>query len=166
MNIATNVERSYFPPAEALLRKAYASLGLKVEFLAWPLSRAHVELRSGRIDAVAMRAEAYFDQAPFLRKVDVPLLNLHVYAYGRPPCPNALPAEELAKRRISHQRGHGRGRGPNPRSLAPACQHAERRFPGPQLRRRRLRADADDAVDGGNTRGHAPGHAGVGCPRR
>ncbi|MFG6430391.1 substrate-binding periplasmic protein [Roseateles sp. LYH14W] len=105
MSIATNVERSYFPPAEALLRKAYAALGLQVEFLPWPLPRAHVELRSGRIDAVAMRAETYFDQAPFLRKVDVPLLNLRVYAYGRPPCPNALPAEELAKHRISHQRG-------------------------------------------------------------
>ena len=105
VNIATNVERSYFPPAEALLRKAYASLGLKVEFLAWPLSRAHLELGNGRIDAVAMRAEAYFEQTPFVRKVDVPLLSLHVYAYGRPPCPSALPLEELAGRRITHQRG-------------------------------------------------------------
>jgi ABC-type amino acid transport substrate-binding protein len=105
VKIATNVERSYFPPAEALLRKAYAALGLQVEFMAWPLPRTQVELRSGRIDAVAMRVDAYFEQTPFVRKVDVPLLNLHVYAYGRPPCPNALPAEELARHRISHQRG-------------------------------------------------------------
>lgn len=103
--IATNVERSDFPPAEALLRKAYASLGLQVEFLAWPLARAQIELRHGRLDAVAMRADAFFDHAPFVRKVEVPLLHLHVYAYGRPPCQNALPAEELAKRRNSHQRG-------------------------------------------------------------
>lgn len=51
------------PPAEALLRKAYASLGLQVEFLAWPLARAQVELRHGRLDAVAMRADAFFDHA-------------------------------------------------------------------------------------------------------
>ncbi|MBI3347630.1 MAG: hypothetical protein HY020_10525 [Burkholderiales bacterium] len=105
VRIATNVERSYFPPAEAMLRKAYATLGLQVEFAPWPLPRTQVELRSGRVDAVAMRVEAYFEQTPFVRKVDVPLLNLHVYAYGRPPCPNALPAEELAKHRISYQRG-------------------------------------------------------------
>lgn len=105
VRIATNVERSYFPPAEALLRKAYASIGLQVEFVAWPLPRTQVELQTGRVDAVAMRAESYFEQTPFVRKVELPLLNLHVYAYGRPPCPNTLPAQELAKRRISHQRG-------------------------------------------------------------
>ncbi|WP_457423996.1 substrate-binding periplasmic protein [Roseateles sp. P5_E7] len=105
VNIATNVERSYFPPAEVLLRKAYATLGLQVEFSPWPLPRTQVELRSGRVDAVAMRVEAYFEQTPFVRKVDVPLLNLQVYAFGRPPCPAALPAEELAKRRVSYQRG-------------------------------------------------------------
>jgi hypothetical protein len=103
--IATNVERSYFPPAEALLRKAYASLGLQVEFVPWPLPRANVELRAGRLDGVAMRTQTYFEQAPFLRKVDVPLLDLHVYAYGRPPCPHALPATELGRHRISYQRG-------------------------------------------------------------
>lgn len=103
--IATNVERSYFPPAEAMLRKAYASLGLRVEFVPWPLPRAHVELLAGHIDGVAMRAEAYFEQAPSLRKVDVPLLDLHVYAYGRPPCPAVLPAAELGRYRISYQRG-------------------------------------------------------------
>jgi len=105
VNIATNVERSYMPPAEALLRKAYASIGLPVEFMAWPLPRTQVELRSGRVDAVAMRVEAYFEQKPFVRKVDVPLLNLLVYAYGRPPCPSALPAEELARYRVTYQRG-------------------------------------------------------------
>ena len=105
VRIATNVERSYFPPAEAMLRKAYATLGLQVEFAPWPLPRTQVELRNGRVDAVAMRVEAYFEQTPFVRKVDVPLLTLHVYAYGRPPCPNVLPAEDLAKHRISYQRG-------------------------------------------------------------
>lgn len=105
VRIATNVERSYFPPAEALLRKAYATLGLQVEFAPWPLPRTQVELRNGRVDAVAMRVEAYFEQTPFVRKVDVPLLTLHVYAYARPPCPNALPVEELARHRVSYQRG-------------------------------------------------------------
>lgn len=57
VRIATNIERSYFPPAEALLRKAYASLGLAVEFVPWPLPRAHVGLRAGNLDGVAMRAE-------------------------------------------------------------------------------------------------------------
>ncbi|RZL36632.1 MAG: transporter substrate-binding domain-containing protein [Rubrivivax sp.] len=105
MRIATNVERSYFPPAEALLRKAYASLGLQVEYQALPLTRAQVELRSGRIDVVAMRTEVYFQQTPFVRKVDVPLLNLHVFAYGRPPCAASLLPQDLAGRRISFQRG-------------------------------------------------------------
>lgn len=105
VRLATNIERSYFPPAEALLRKAYATLGLKVEFLDWPLPRTQVELRAGRLDGVAMRVEAYFEQTPFLRKVDVPLLQLHAYAFARPPCPQALAPEELGRHRISYQRG-------------------------------------------------------------
>ena len=105
VRIATNVERSYFPPAEALLRRAYAALNLEVEYLPLPLPRAHVELRGARIDAVAMRSDTYFDQVPLLRKVDVPLLQLHLYAYARPPCPKAITAEELAKHRVSLQRG-------------------------------------------------------------
>jgi len=103
--LATNIERSYFPPAEALLRKAYASLGLKVEFLPWPLPRTQQELQAGRLDGVAMRVDAYFEQTPFVRKVDVPLLQLQVFAYARPPCPQALPLEELGRRRVSYQRG-------------------------------------------------------------
>lgn len=105
VRIATNVERSYFPPVEVLLRKAYASLGLQVEFLPWPLPRAQLALRAGQLDAVAMRVGAYFEQTPFVRKIDVPLLELFVYAYGRPPCPAALPLETLAQQRISYQRG-------------------------------------------------------------
>lgn len=105
VRIATNVERSYFPPAEAILRRAYASLNLEVTYAAWPLPRAQVELRSGRVDAVAMRTESYFEQTPFVRKVDVPLLSLNLYAYARPPCPKAVPVEELARRRVSIQRG-------------------------------------------------------------
>lgn len=103
--IATNVERSYFPPAEALLRRAYATLNVDVEYLPLPLPRAHVELRAGRIDAVAMRSETYFDQVPLLRKVDVPLLQLHLFAYARPPCPRTITAEELGRHRVSMQRG-------------------------------------------------------------
>lgn len=105
VRLGTNIERAYFPPAEALLRKAYASLGLQVEFLPWPLPRTQVELRSGRLDGVAMRADTYFDQSPFLRRVDVPLLQLHVFAYGRAPCPQSLPLDELARSRVSYQRG-------------------------------------------------------------
>lgn len=105
VRLATNIERSYFPPAEAILRKAYASLGLKVEFLPWPLPRTQVELAAGRLDGVAMRVDAYFEQTPFMRKVDVQLLQLQVYAFGRPPCPAALSAEDLARQRISYQRG-------------------------------------------------------------
>ncbi len=105
VRIATNVERAYFPPAEALLRKAYAAIGLQVEFVPWPLPRTQLELQTGRVDAVAMRVGSYFEQTPFVRKVDVPLLNLFVYAYGRPPCPAALPVEDLAKYRVSYQRG-------------------------------------------------------------
>ncbi len=105
VQIATNVERSFFGPTETLLRKAYASLGLQVEFLAWPLPRIQMELRSGRVDAVAMRAESYFEQTPFVRKVDVPLLELQVYAFARPPCPTVLPVEALAQHRVSYQRG-------------------------------------------------------------
>lgn len=105
VRIATNVERSYFPPAEALLRRAYATLNLDVEYLPLPLARAHVELRSGRIDAVAMRSDTYFEQVPLLRKVDVPLLQLHLFAYARPPCPRAITAEELGRHRVSLQRG-------------------------------------------------------------
>lgn len=103
--IATNVERSYFPPVEALLRKAYAAIGMQVEFVPWPLPRTQVELQAGRVDAVAMRVGGYFEQTPFVRKVDVPLLALQVYAYGRPPCPTTLAVEELSKYRVSYQRG-------------------------------------------------------------
>lgn len=105
VRIATNVERSYFPPAEALLRRAYATLNLEVDYVAWPLPRAQAELRIGRVDAVAMRSESYFEQTPFVRKVDVPLLQLQLYAYARPPCPRAVTAEELGRRRVSLQRG-------------------------------------------------------------
>lgn len=105
VRVATNVERNYFATAEPLLRKAYASLSLEVEFLPWPLPRADVELRAGRVDAVAMRAEAYFDQVPHLRKVDVPLLYLQTYAFARPPCPRSVSREELARRKVSMQRG-------------------------------------------------------------
>jgi ABC-type amino acid transport substrate-binding protein len=105
VRIATNIDRTYFPPAEALLRKAYASLGLQVEFVPWPLPRTQVELLAGNVDAVAMRVEAYFEQTPFMRKVDVPLLHLSVYGFGRPPCPNALTAADLARSRVSYQRG-------------------------------------------------------------
>ncbi len=105
VRIATNVERSYFPPAEALLRKAYATLGLQVEFVQWPLPRAQNELRAGRADAAAMRTEAFFEQSPFMRKVDVPLLQLQLFAYGRPPCPRAVTVEELSRKRVSMQRG-------------------------------------------------------------
>jgi len=105
VRIVTNVERSYFPPAEAILRRAYATLNLEVEYAAWPLPRAQAELRSGRVDAVAMRAETYFEQTPFVRKVDVPLLQLHLYAYARPPCPKSISAEELVRHRVSVQRG-------------------------------------------------------------
>ena len=103
VQIATNIERSYFPPAEALLKRAYATLNLDVSYL--PLPRAQLEMRAGRLDAVAMRTETYFEQSPFVRKVDVPLLQLHLYAYGRPPCPRAVSAEELSRRRVSMQRG-------------------------------------------------------------
>jgi hypothetical protein len=105
VRIATNVERSYFPPAEALLRKAYATLNLDVEYLALPLTRAHVELRGGRIDAVAMRTDTYFEQMPLLRRVDVPLLQLHLFAYGKPPCPRSITTDELSRLRVSLQRG-------------------------------------------------------------
>lgn len=105
VRLATNVERSYFPPAEALLRKAYASLGLPVEFAAWPLNRAQVELTAGRLDGVAMRAEVFFTQTPATRKVDVPLLTLQVFAFARPPCPAALSADDLARHRSAYQRG-------------------------------------------------------------
>lgn len=105
VQIATNIERSYFPPAEALLKRAYATLGLEVTYLQLPLPRAQLEMRTGRVDAVAMRTETYFEQSPFVRKVDVPLLQLHLYAYGRPPCPRAISVEELSRRRVSMQRG-------------------------------------------------------------
>ncbi|MBL8278610.1 MAG: hypothetical protein JNL93_18075 [Pelomonas sp.] len=105
VRIATNVERSYFPPAEALLRRAYAALNLDVEYLPLPLPRATIELRAGRLDAVAMRSQTYFDQVPQLRRVDVPLLELQLYAYARPPCPRTVSAEELAHARVSMQRG-------------------------------------------------------------
>jgi ABC-type amino acid transport substrate-binding protein len=105
VRIATNVERSYFPPAEALLRKAYASLNLDVEYLPLPLPRAQVELRSGRIDAVAMRSETYFEQMPILRRVEVPLLQLQLFAYGKPPCPRSITLDELSRLRVSLQRG-------------------------------------------------------------
>ncbi len=105
VRLATNVERSYFPPAEALLRKAYASLGLQVEFVQWPLNRAQVELNAGRLDGVAMRTDLFFTQVSSVRRVDVPLLTLQVYAFGRPPCPAAVSLEELARRRVAHQRG-------------------------------------------------------------
>lgn len=88
-----------------MLRKAYATLGLQVEFVPWPLPRTQRELRAGRIDAVAMRTESYFDQTPFARRVDVPMLHLAVYAYGRPPCPATLSVGELARLRVSLQRG-------------------------------------------------------------
>lgn len=105
VRIATNVERSYFPPAEALLRRAYATLNLEVDYVPWPLPRAQVELRAGRADAVAMRTDSYFEQTPFMRRVDVPLLQLQLYAYARPPCPRAVTAEELGRKRVSLQRG-------------------------------------------------------------
>lgn len=105
VHIATNIERSYFPPAEALLRKAYATLNLDVTYEALPLPRAQVEMRAGRVDAVAMRTEAYFEQSPFVRKVDVPLLQLHLYAYARPPCPRSISVDDLGRRRVSMQRG-------------------------------------------------------------
>lgn len=89
VKLATNVERSYFPPAEALLRKAYASLGLQVEFVPWPLNRAQLELAAGRLDGVAMRTDTFFAQLPSVRKVDVPLLTLHVYAFARPAPPRS-----------------------------------------------------------------------------
>lgn len=105
VRIATNVERSYFPPAEALLKRAYASLNLEVDYLPLPLPRSVVELRAGRLDAVAMRTDAFFEQVPQLRKVDVPLLQLQLYAYARPPCPRSITAEELGRSRVSLQRG-------------------------------------------------------------
>ncbi|RTL42305.1 MAG: hypothetical protein EKK53_11855 [Burkholderiales bacterium] len=105
VRIATNVERSYFPPAEVLLRKAYASLNLEVEYLPLPLPRAQLELRGGRIDAVAMRTETFFEQTPALRRIDVPLLQLHLFAYGKPPCPRSITLEELSRLRVSLQRG-------------------------------------------------------------
>ncbi|PTT93319.1 hypothetical protein DBR42_00175 [Pelomonas sp. HMWF004] len=105
VRIATNIERTYFPPAEALLRKAYATLGLQVEFVAWPLARAQVELRAGNVDAVAMRTEVFFEQMPNVRRVEVPMLTLSVYGYSRPPCPAALTPDDLAKARVSFQRG-------------------------------------------------------------
>lgn len=105
VRMATNVERSYFPPAEALLKRAYASLNLEVDYLPLPLPRSVVELRAGRLDAVAMRTDAFFEQVPQLRKVDVPLLQLHLYVYARPPCPRSITAEELGRSRVSLQRG-------------------------------------------------------------
>lgn len=105
VRMATNVERSYFPPAEALLKRAYASLNLEVEYLPLPLPRATIELRAGRLDAVAMRTDTYFEQVPQLRKVDVPLLQLQLYAYARPPCARSITAEELGRSRVSMQRG-------------------------------------------------------------
>ncbi|MCE4558142.1 substrate-binding periplasmic protein [Roseateles cellulosilyticus] len=105
IRLATNVERSSFPPAEALLRRAYAGLGRQVEFVPWPLTRTLVELNAGRLDGVAMRVDAFFSQTPIVRKIDVPLLQLDIYAFGRPPCPALLPPESLGRHRISYQRG-------------------------------------------------------------
>jgi ABC-type amino acid transport substrate-binding protein len=105
VRIATNNDRTFMPPAEGLLRKAYASMGLDVEFVHLPLARAAVELRAGNVDAVAMRVDGFFQQLSFMRKVPVPLVTLNVYAYGRPPCPAGLSVEELGKHKIGLQRG-------------------------------------------------------------
>jgi ABC-type amino acid transport substrate-binding protein len=105
MRVGVSVARVYAEPLEALLRKAYGAVGLQVEFVAQPLPRTLVELRGGQVDAASIRAETFFEQNPDIRRVDVPLMTMAVYAIGRAPCPAAISPAELAALRVSYQRG-------------------------------------------------------------
>lgn len=105
VRLTTSVDRSFVAPTEALLREAYESLGLQIEYLAWPLARSQIELSAGRVDGVAMRPGAYFEQSPLLHRIDVPLMTLDLYAFGLPPCPASLSPAELARHRVSYRRG-------------------------------------------------------------
>lgn len=105
VRLTTSIDRGYAAPAEALLREAYESLGLQIEYLPWPLARSDLELSAGRVDGVAMRPGAYFDRSPRLYKVDVPLMKLDLYAFGMPPCPADLTPQALAHHRVSYRRG-------------------------------------------------------------
>ncbi|PZP27444.1 MAG: hypothetical protein DI603_21870 [Roseateles depolymerans] len=105
VRIATNVDRFYAEPMETLLRRAYASLGLSVEFVSLPLLRSLAEMRSGRMDAASLRSDGFFELNPDMHKVAVPLMTIEVYAFARPPCPDVLEPSSLRGHRVSYQRG-------------------------------------------------------------
>ncbi len=105
VRIGMNEDRLLAPPMEEALRRAYAALGREVQFEALPLRRTILGLQTGELDADHLRVQSYFDQNPFMQKVDVPVLVMYVWAFSRPPCGKTVSIDALVQSKASYQRG-------------------------------------------------------------
>lgn len=105
VRIGMNEDRLLAPPMEEALRRAYAALGRQVQFEALPLRRTILGLQSGELDADHLRVLPYFEQNPFMQKVDVPVLMMYVWAFSKPPCGKAVSIDALVQAQASYQRG-------------------------------------------------------------
>jgi polar amino acid transport system substrate-binding protein len=91
--------------AQAVLRVAYARLGMDFVAQELPLRRALSMASSGEIDGDLMRANAVFQDNPALLQVRVPVAVGIYAAYRRGECPARVSIGELAQYRVAYFRG-------------------------------------------------------------
>ncbi|MBH9551426.1 hypothetical protein [Inhella gelatinilytica] len=94
-------------PFHRIVSEAYARIGLKAHFEPVPLLRGESLLGSGDLDAVLARTEQSAAKLPFALKVGVPLRLVEYVAVRQPPCAPRLELAELARLRVTLQRGSG-----------------------------------------------------------
>lgn len=91
--------------AIAVLRPAYARLDIELAVHELPLRRALQMAESGAMDADLMRLAAVLAASPKLIRVDEPVAELVLSAYGLGNCPKALTASDLSRLKFSYERG-------------------------------------------------------------
>ena len=91
--------------AQAVLRVAYARLGVDFVAQELPLRRALSMASSGELDGDLMRAAPVFQDNPSLLRVRVPVAVGVYAAYRRGDCPARSSIDELAQSRVAYFRG-------------------------------------------------------------
>ena len=93
-------------PFHQIIGEAYARVGLTPRFESLPLMRAEALLRAGELDADLARSDVAVTQMPQALRVNVALRSVEYLGLSRPPCPARLEPEQLARMRITMQRGN------------------------------------------------------------
>ncbi|MES2125652.1 MAG: transporter substrate-binding domain-containing protein [Pseudomonadota bacterium] len=91
--------------SEAVLVRAYAELGLKVEFVDLPIRRAMGMLQNGELDGNLHRIAAIAEDSPTLLRLSTPINAMVVRVYAPRAAAAVLRWNGLAAKRVAYRRG-------------------------------------------------------------